>query len=131
LALIALAGCQSVETAPVMAEAEVAAAAPSSPPPLQAGRFCGTIHNTTYDIRQPAVMTVRPGPGFEGELTIGASLIGGGPFSGTREGGLCKAATSGGVVFQGACPTSSYSGAYEIQGQKGTMNLTAAGCPTG
>ncbi len=101
--------------------------APPQAAPAPASKLCGMVHNETYNISETVEMTMAPGGGFSGNLSIGARLYGSGPFQGTRNGGQCQA-TGGPLTFQGTCGPDRFNGRYTINGQSGTMDVSAANC---
>ena len=104
---------------------------PSPPaiPPPPAAKLCGRIHNETYDKTDTATITLDPGGGFSGYLSLGASLWGSGPFHGTRQGDHCRGATPQ-VTFEGTCTGDSFHGRYVFNGsQVGTIDADAGACP--
>lgn len=112
--------------------------APLPPPPqvpAQPVRMCGMSHNLTYNADIRLEMTVKPGPGFTGTVIVGnaanqtnLSTFGGGDFNGMRTGTNCQATTTGRLSFTGQCTPTSVTASYTIDGQRGTFQVSTAGC---
>jgi len=116
---------------------------PAAPAPLagvpqaaMAPTMCGTIHNDT--IRQQGnstlTLTVSPGPGFNGTMTIGSGLEGGTErFTGQRNAGNCEALSSTDHIhLTGSCGPAGFTGIYTVPSlihpgttETGTFHLAA------
>jgi len=123
-----IAGCETSDMDMAGEEMAATESQASSPEPMVPQRMCGTAHNATHNFSTPVEMTFAAGR-FAGELKVpDTRYTGAGTFSGSMEGGQCRATTTGGLTMNGACPTDRYSAGYEISGQTGRIDVSTAGC---